>query len=488
MQPIYYRSITEIRQALDAGKLTSRQLMDVLIDRSEAVDDRIGAFLHRDFVDARAQADAADARRKSGKSLGPLDGIPVAIKDVLAVKGQPLTCASRMLEDFISPYDAGCISRLKAQGCILWGRLNMDEFAMGSATENSAFQKTRNPWDTDRTPGGSSGGSAAAVAAGEAIAALGTDTGGSVRQPAAFCGIVGVKPTYGRISRHGLVAYASSLDQVGTCTRTIADAALLLDAICGHDALDSTSLDLPKTDFVAALREDQQQPRKIGIAREFFGAGLDPEVKACMDAAIRFYKSHGCEILDISLPNVSLAVPVYYLIATAEASSNLARFDGVRYTHRSESANDAINLFSKSRAEGFGAEVKRRILLGTFVLSTGYYDAYYLRAQKIRTLIRQDFEQAFRKVDAILSPAAPTPAFPIGAHKEDPLALYLSDLHTIPVNLAGLPALSLPCGFTDSGLPVGMQLIGKALGEAGILQLAQRFESAHDFNRQTPSL
>lgn len=488
MQPIHYRSISAIREDLSSGKLTSRKLMEVLIERTEEVDDRIGAFLHRDFADARAQADAADARRQAGQSLGPLDGIPIAIKDVLAVEGQPLTCASRMLEDFISPYDAGCISRLKAQGAILWGRLNMDEFAMGSATENSAFQKTRNPWDTSRSPGGSSGGSAAAVAAGETIAALGTDTGGSVRQPAAFCGVVGVKPTYGRVSRHGLVAYASSLDQVGTCSRTIADAALLLDAICGHDPLDSTSLNLPATEFAAALKAEDTRPRKIGIAREFMGEGLDPEVKAALDAAVRFYRSHGCEIVDVSLPNVALAVPVYYLIATAEASSNLARFDGVRYSHRSEAASDAINLFSKSRAEGFGAEVKRRILLGTFVLSSGYYDAYYLRAQKIRTLIRHDFEQAFTKVDAILSPAAPTPALPLGTHKGDPLAQYLSDLHTIPVNLAGLPALSLPCGFTDGGLPIGMQLIGKALDEVGILQLAQRFEQAHDFHRQTPSL
>jgi aspartyl-tRNA(Asn)/glutamyl-tRNA(Gln) amidotransferase subunit A len=488
MHPLHYRSITEIRQALNSHEISARQLMDALITRSEALDDRVGAFLHRDFADARAQADASDARRRDGKTLGPLDGIPVSIKDVLAVAGQPLTCGSRMLENYVSPYDAGCISRLKHQGAILWGRLNMDEFAMGSATENSAFQKTRNPWNLNHTPGGSSGGSAAAVAAGETIAALGTDTGGSVRQPAAFCGIVGFKPTYGRVSRHGLVAYASSLDQVGTCTRTIADAALLLNAICGHDPLDSTSLDLPIPDLTAALFEKNSQPRKIGIARELFGAGLDPEIKACLDSAIHFYKSHGCEIIDVSLPHISLSVPVYYLIATAEASSNLARFDGVRYTHRSESATDAINLFSKSRAEGFGAEVKRRILLGTFVLSSGYYDAYYLRAQKIRTLIRRDFENAFKNVDAILSPTTSTAALPLGHNSEDPLAVYLSDLHTIPVNLAGLPAVSLPCGFTNDGLPVGMQLIGKALDENTILQLAQSFECAHDFNRQTPSL
>jgi aspartyl-tRNA(Asn)/glutamyl-tRNA(Gln) amidotransferase subunit A len=434
------------------------------------------------------QAKASDARRAQGKALGPLEGIPIAIKDTLAVKDQPLRCASKMLESYVSPFDATCVRQLRDAGAVIFGRLNMDEFAMGSSTENSAYQTTANPWDLETIPGGSSGGSAAAMAAGEAIATLGTDTGGSIRQPAALCGVVGMKPTYGLISRYGLVAFASSLDQVGPFARTVEDAAILMEAMLGKDALDSTSI-APQgdTNYVQAL-QTKQGPWKLGVPREFFAEGIDPEVKESIETAIDWYRNQGCEIVDISLPHSDLAVPVYYIVATAEASSNLARFDGVRYGHRSEEAKDALSLFTKSRGEGFGEEVKRRIILGTYVLSSGYYDAYYLRAQKVRTLIRNDFEQAFEKVDAILTPTSPTPAFKRGERSDDPLAMYLSDIYTISVNLAGLPALSVPCGFTGSGLPIGLQVIAPAFGEADMFAVAHAFEQAHDYHLQTPAL
>jgi aspartyl-tRNA(Asn)/glutamyl-tRNA(Gln) amidotransferase subunit A len=393
-----------------------------------------------------------------------------------------------MLESYVSPFDATCVRQLRDAGAVIFGRLNMDEFAMGSSTENSAYQTTANPWDLETIPGGSSGGSAAAMAAGEAIATLGTDTGGSIRQPAALCGVVGMKPTYGLISRYGLVAFASSLDQVGPFARTVEDAAILMEAMLGKDALDSTSI-APQgnTNYVQAL-QTKQGPWKLGVPREFFAEGIDPEVKESIETAIDWYRNQGCEIVDISLPHSDLAVPVYYIVATAEASSNLARFDGVRYGHRSEEAKDALSLFTKSRGEGFGEEVKRRIILGTYVLSSGYYDAYYLRAQKVRTLIRNDFEQAFEKVDAILTPTSPTPAFKRGERSDDPLAMYLSDIYTISVNLAGLPALSVPCGFTGSGLPIGLQVIAPAFGEADMFAVAHAFEQAHDYHLQTPAL
>jgi len=393
-----------------------------------------------------------------------------------------------MLESYVSPFDATCVRQLRDAGAVIFGRLNMDEFAMGSSTENSAYQTTANPWDLETIPGGSSGGSAAAMAAGEAIATLGTDTGGSIRQPAALCGVVGMKPTYGLISRYGLVAFASSLDQVGPFARTVEDAAILMEAMLGKDALDSTSI-APQgnTNYVQAL-QTKQGPWKLGVPREFFAEGIDPEVKESIETAIDWYRNQGCEIVDISLPHSDLAVPVYYIVATAEASSNLARFDGVRYGHRSEEAKDALSLFTKSRGEGFGEEVKRRIILGTYVLSSGYYDAYYLRAQKVRTLIRNDFQQAFEKVDAILTPTSPTPAFKRGERSDDPLAMYLSDIYTISVNLAGLPALSVPCGFTGSGLPIGLQVIAPAFGEADMFAVAHAFEQAHDYHLQTPAL
>lgn len=488
MPPLHYNTIAQIAHSLKVGETTSVEVTQAVLDRIKAVDDQVQAFLSLDAVDAIAQAQASDERRAQGSTFGPLDGIPIAIKDTLAVKDQPLRCASKMLESYTSPFDATCIRQLRDAGAVIFGRLNMDEFAMGSSTENSAYQTTSNPWDLGTIPGGSSGGSAAAMAAGEAIATLGTDTGGSIRQPAALCGVVGMKPTYGLISRYGLVAFASSLDQVGPFTRCVEDAALLMEAMLGKDVLDSTSI-RPQGDthYVQALQK-KKGPWKLGVPREFFGKGIDPEVKANIEKAIEWYRSQGCAIIDISLPHSDLAVPVYYIVATAEASSNLARFDGVRYGHRSAAADDAVSLFTKSRGEGFGEEVKRRIILGTYVLSSGYYDAYYLRAQKVRTLIRNDFENAFEQVDAILTPTSPTPAFKRGERSDDPLSMYLSDIYTISVNLAGLPAISVPSGFTKAGLPIGLQVIAPAFGEADMFAVAHAFEQAHDYYQQTPKL
>ncbi|TVP79128.1 MAG: Asp-tRNA(Asn)/Glu-tRNA(Gln) amidotransferase subunit GatA [Puniceicoccaceae bacterium] len=488
MSTLNSKTISELAAMLAAGETTSVAITQAVIDRTVAVDGQVKAFLSSDPADALAQAQASDERRAAGQSLGPLDGIPIGIKDTLAVKDQPLRCASKMLEHYVSPFDATCIAKLRVAGAVIWGRLNMDEFAMGSSTENSAYQTTANPWNLETIPGGSSGGSAAAVAAGEAIATLGTDTGGSIRQPAALCGVVGMKPTYGLISRYGLVAFASSLDQVGPFARTVEDAALLMEAMLGQDPLDSTSIAPQGETRYAAALQTKRGPWKLGVPKEFFGEGIDPEVKASIEQAIDWYRDQGCEIVDISLPHSELAVPVYYIVATAEASSNLARFDGVRYTHRSEAANDALTLFTKSRGEGFGDEVKRRIILGTYVLSSGYYDAYYLRAQKVRRLILGDFEKAFEQVDAILTPTSPTPAFKRGERSDDPLAMYLSDVYTISVNLAGLPAISIPSGFTQSGLPIGLQVIGKAFGEADMFAVAHAFEQGHDYWAKTPTL
>ena len=488
MSELYFKTITELAAMLSAGETTSAAITQAVIDRTVAVEDRVKAFLHTDAEDALIQAKASDERRAAGKAIGPLYGIPVGIRDILAVKDQPLRCASKMLENYVSPFDATCIVKLRSAGAVIWGRLNMDEFAMGSSTENSAYQTTANPWNLETIPGGSSGGSAAAVAAGEAIATLGTDTGGSIRQPAGLCGVVGMKPTYGLVSRYGLVAFASSLDQVGPFTRTVEDAALLLQAMLGEDPLDSTSIETPETpDYSAALQE-KTGPWKLGVPRQFFEKGIDSEVKAAIDHAIDWYARQGCEIVDIALPHSELAVSVYYIVATAEASSNLARFDGVRYGHRSSEVSDAHTLYTKSRGEGFGEEVKRRIILGTYVLSSGYYDAYYLRAQKVRRLILGDFEKAFGQVDAILTPTSPTPAFRHGERADDPLAMYLSDIYTISVNLAGLPAISIPAGFTAGGLPIGLQVIGKAFGEADMFAVANAFEQAHDYTRKTPNL
>ena len=474
-------TITALRQAYSSGDLSPVDAIQSLSDTIESRDGEIGGYLSRDTEAALTEAKNADL------SL-PLGGVPVAIKDLINVKGQPCGCASKILsENYTSPYDATVIRKLRAAGAIPFGRANMDEFAMGSSTENSAIKPTRNPWDTTRIPGGSSGGSAAVVAAGEAIAALGSDTGGSIRQPAALCGVVGLKPSYGRVSRFGLVAFASSLDQIGPMTHTVEDSALLLQAIAGSDERDSTCLDDQVPDYIEAIGHDIKGLR-IGLPAEYFAEGLDPEVKASVEAAIAQLESLGAETVPLSLPHTEYAVAIYYIIATAEASANLARFDGVRYGHRADAPADLLDHYERSRAEGFGAEVKRRILLGTYVLSSGYYDAYYLQAQKARTLIRKDFTEAFEKCDLIASPVTPTPAFPIGEKSNDPLQMYLADIYTIAANLAGICGISVPCGFskseTGSDLPIGLQLLGPNLGEPTLLKAAHAFEQSTDWHKK----
>jgi aspartyl-tRNA(Asn)/glutamyl-tRNA(Gln) amidotransferase subunit A len=466
-------SLLSLRAQLRDGSLTPTGLIDDLATKIAAADAEVGAYLSYDVEAARTEAAAADL------SL-PLGGIPIAIKDNINVLGQPCTCGSRFLsENYTSPYDATVIRKLRAAGAIPFGRLNMDEFAMGSATENSALQTTRNPRDLTRIPGGSSGGSAASVAAGTAFASLGSDTGGSIRQPASHCGVVGLKPSYGRVSRYGLVAFASSLDQIGPLTNTVEDAALVLQAIAGHDPLDSTSLDLPVPDYTAELN-DGVKGLKLGLPKEYFGDGIDPAVRAKVMAAVEKLAAQGAEIVEISLPHTEYAVATYYVIAPAEASSNLSRFDGIRYGHRATNPGDLLDLYRRSREEGFGPEVKRRIILGTYVLSSGYYDAYYTKAQKVRTLIRRDFEQAFEQVDAILSPVAPAPARKLGEFSDDPLHEYLSDIFTIAANLAGNCAISVPAGTvtSDTGgeLPVGLQILGPHFGEAKLLRIAKAAE------------
>ncbi len=483
---LFYQTIPALAAKLAGRELTAVELMQAVIARTRAVEPRVRAFNSSDEADALAQAAASDARRAAGQARGVLEGIPLGLKDVIAVKDQPLTASSKMLANFVSPYDATVTTKLKAAGAVLYGRLNCDEFAMGSSTENSAFHPTGNPWDVSRVPGGSSGGSSAALAAGCAVATLGSDTGGSIRQPAALCGVVGLKPTYGLVSRYGLIAYASSLDQIGPFARTVEDAAIVLGAIAGHDERDSTSFRAEIPDYRAELSA-RRGPWKLGIPKEYFGAGLDPEIAAAVERAVDFYRSRGCEIREVSLPHTQYCLDTYYIIATAEASSNLARYDGIRYGHRSKAAKDIVDLYFQSRAEGFGAEVKRRIILGTYVLSSGYYDAYYLRAQKVRTLIRQDFLNAYKEVDALLTPTSPIPAFKLG-EKSDPLAMYLCDIYTIGVNLAGLPAISVPCGFTGGDLPIGLQLIGQPFREAELLAIARAYEQAHDWSRRYPNL
>ena len=481
----HFLTIHQLLEQLRAGELSSREATQACLDRVEKVDDRLNAFISVDATDALAQADAADQSRAAGEDL-PMLGVPVAIKDVLAVKDQPLNCASKILGEFNSPYDATVIQKLRAAGAVVFGRLNMDEFAMGSSNENSAFGPARNPWNTDCTPGGSSGGSAVAVAADQCIASLGSDTGGSIRQPAALCGCVGLKPTYGRVSRYGLVAFASSLDQVGPFTKDVRDAATLLQVIAGSDDLDSTNVPEPVPDYSAALSGDVKGLR-IGLPREYQVEGMDPEVKAAADAAVKQLESLGAEVKEISLPHTEYAIATYYIIATAEASANLARFEGVRYGARLDGA-DPEEMNRKTRGAGFGEEVKRRIILGTYVLSSGYYDAYYLRAQKVRTLIRQDFLKAFEEVDLIASPTTPTPAFKIGEKAGDPLQMYLSDIYTISCNLAGLCGISVPCGFSKAGLPIGLQLLGKPFGEPDLLRAAHAYEQATDWHTYRPNL
>ncbi|SRR5579875_2281865 len=480
---LYKLTIAEAHARLSRGEISSRELTRACLDRIAAVDSRVHAFLSVIEDQALAQADDADARLRAG-SAPTLCGIPLGIKDIFCTRGIRTTCASRILENFVPPFDATVIERLRAAGAVFLGKTNMDEFAMGSSTENSAFGPTRNPFDLERVPGGSSGGSAAAVAADECIAALGTDTGGSIRLPAAFCGIVGIKPTYSRVSRYGVIAYASSLDQVGPFTKTVRDAAVMLHALAGVDPRDSTCSARSAPDYTKALTGEVKNLR-IGVPREYFVEGMQPEVERAIRAALASYRELGAETVEISLPHTEYAIAAYYLIATAEASANLARYDGVRYGLRVDAA-DHIELYNRSRDAGFGAEVKRRIMLGTFALSAGYYDAYYLKAQKVRTLIRRDFEQAFEHCDLIATPTTPATAFKIGERTADPLQMYLSDIFTISVNLAGLPGLAMPCGYDDRGLPIGLQLIGPPFGEEIILRAGDAFERV--FTPRRPEL
>lgn len=479
---IYDLTIHELHDRLKKKEISSVEATQACLDRIEEMDDKVRAFITVTGEEALKSAAEADCRIAAGE-MDILTGIPVALKDIFLTKGTRTTCASKILHNFVPPYDATSWLKLKERGAVLLGKLNQDEFAMGSSCESSHFGPTCNPWDLERIPGGSSGGSAACIAAREAIATLGTDTGGSIRQPASHCGCVGLKPTYGRVSRYGVIAYASSLDQVGPITRDVADCAIMLGAVAGYDPADSTSVNLPVPDYTGALARDVKG-MKIGLPKECFIAGLDPDVQKAMDVAISTYREMGAQFVEISLPTLDYAVAAYYLIATAEASSNLARYDGVRFGHRSESAQGLTEMFSKSRAEGFGTEVKRRIMLGTYALSSGYYDAYYLKAQKVRTLIMHDFLSAFDRVDVILSPVAPTPAFKIGEKVNDPLQMYLSDIFTIPVNLAGTCAISVPAGFSGEGLPIGMQLIGKPFGEETIIRAAYAFEQATEWHKR----
>ena len=478
MSAITDLTISELQAGFRRGDFTPADAVRALEDRIATVDPSIGAYLSRDFETALAAAEKVDINL-------PLGGVPIGIKDAINVLGESCTCSSKMLAGYKSPYDATVIGKLRAAGAIPFGRLNMDEFAMGSSTENSAYQITRNPWDTSRIPGGSSGGSAASVAAREAFATLGSDTGGSIRQPASLCGVVGLKPSYGRVSRYGLVAFASSLDQIGPIARTTRDCAGILNAIAGKDSHDSTSLDLPAEDFTSQLGRDLKGI-KIGIPREYFVDGMDKRVREKVEAAVRQCEHLGAEMVEVSLPHTSYAVGVYYIIATAEASANLARFDGVRYGHRAQNPRDLLDHYMRSREEGFGSEVKRRIILGTYVLSSGYYDAFYLRAQKVRTLIRQDFTNAFEKVDALICPTSPDLAFKIGERTDDPLRMYLADIFTIATNLAGICGISVPCGLVEEDgkpLPVGLQFLGKAMDESRLLGIADAFETSQAIAR-----
>ena len=471
-------AVAEWRQQLESGEVSARELTDQHLSRIADVEPSLHAYLEVTADRARADADRIDAARSAGEDLPPLAGVPLAIKDNLCTKGVTTTCASRMLEGFVPPYESTVTGKLWDAGAVLLGKTNLDEFAMGGSTETSAFGPTANPWNLDHVPGGSSGGSAAAVASGGCMASLGSDTGGSIRQPASFCGVVGLKPTYGRISRYGLVAFASSLDQVGPFTSNVADAAALLQVMAGHDPRDSTSLKAPVPDYSADLTKSIKGLR-VGLVRECFEQeGLDPEVKASVMAAAEQLQALGAELVDVSCPRFSDGIATYYVIAPSEASANLARYDGVKYGYRAQDADSLAAMTARSRAEGFGSEVQRRILIGTYALSAGYVDAYYKKAQQVRTLIRRDFDAAYQSVDVLLTPTAPTPSFRKGAHADDPLAMYLADLLTIPANLAGLPAISVPCGFNAAGLPIGVQLIGNVLEESRLLQVAHQYEQA----------
>lgn len=475
MENLYSQTAHALRKAIETEGLEPKRIIEQLFSRIDSVDGRVKAFV-------RVNKHASQANH-----TGKLAGIPVAIKDNICVMDEETTCGSRILKGFKPPYDATVVRKLKDAGAVLMGKVNMDEFAFGSSCETSCYGPTRNPWDLERIPGGSSGGSAASVAADEAVMALGSDTGGSIRQPAALCGVVGLKPTYGRVSRYGLIAFASSLDQIGPITKDVTDSALLLSVIAGYDEMDSTSVDMPVPDYSKSLVRDVRGLR-IGVPKEYFIEGLDREVGEAVRSAIRLYKDMGASIVDISLPHTEYAVSAYYIVGPAEASSNLARFDGVQYGFRAEGSKDLIDMYTRTRSEGFGDEAKRRILLGTYCLSSGYYDAYYLKAQKVRTKIKEDFEKAFKVCDCIVTPTAPTPAFKIGEKSDDPLSMYLSDIYTIPANLAGLPAISIPCGFSSGGLPIGLQILAKPFDEETIFRTAYSFEQAADFHTRKPKL
>jgi aspartyl-tRNA(Asn)/glutamyl-tRNA(Gln) amidotransferase subunit A len=469
-------TIDSTRTAIAAKQITASALVEQFYGKIKAEDPEIHAYLTLSEDRALKQAKDIDTLVTKGDPLPPLAGVPIGIKDVMVTKGVRTTAGSKVLGNFIPPYDCTAVARLETAGAIILGKMNCDEFAMGSSNENSAYGPVRNPRDKSRVPGGSSGGSAAAVAAGTAVATLGSDTGGSIRQPASFCGVVGLMPTYGRVSRYGLIAFASSLDHIGPLTKTVKDAAILLRVIAGRDPLDSTSAHVPVPDYEADLMQSVAG-LKIGVPKEYFGEGLDPEVRAAVEAGISRLRVAGCEIIPISLPHTAYAIPTYYVIATAEASANLARFDGVRYGYRAKGARTLTEMYRKSRDEAFGTEVKRRIMLGTYALSSGYYDAYYLKAQRVRTLLTRDFEQAFQKVDAIVTPTAPTPAFKLGEKSDDPLSMYLADIYTVTADLAGIPGISVPCGNTQSGLPIGLQVLGRHFDESTVLRVASSIES-----------
>jgi aspartyl-tRNA(Asn)/glutamyl-tRNA(Gln) amidotransferase subunit A len=479
-------TLCELQKKFTAGEVTATEIVRAYFLRIGQVEPKVKAYVTQVKESALAQAEALDRKLKGWRKTQAMTGMPVALKDNICTDGVTTTCSSRMLRNFVPPYDATVVAKLRRQEYILLGKTNLDEFAMGSSTENSAFGPSRNPWNLQCVPGGSSGGSAAAVAADECVAALGSDTGGSIRQPAAFCGVVGLKPTYGRVSRYGLVAFASSLDQIGPITKDVSDAAFLLGVIAGHDPMDSTSADVPVPDYMRSLKKKDLRKLKVGVPQEFFGEGLDPEVEQAVRAAIDELKNLGAEVKDIQLPRTDAAVAVYYVLATAEASSNLARYDGVKFGLRAKETKDLLDLYMKTRQEGFGPEVKRRIMLGTYALSSGYYDAYYAKAQAVRTLICQDFEAAFNEVDLIVTPVTPTPAFKLGEKSEDPLQMYLSDIFTISVNLAGLPAIAVPCGFSRANLPIGLQLIGRPFEEETLLRAAHAYEQATQWHLKKP--
>jgi aspartyl-tRNA(Asn)/glutamyl-tRNA(Gln) amidotransferase subunit A len=484
--PVHEWTLLEAARKVRAGEVSSSELTAALLTRVKTLDPKVNAYVTVLPEEAMAQAAACDEELARGSLRGPLHGVPVGLKDIFCTRGIRTTCGSRILHNFLPPYDAAVTERVLAAGAVLLGKHNMDEFAMGSSTETSFFGPSHNPWNLSRIPGGSSGGTAAAVAAGMCFAGIGTDTGGSIRQPASLCGVVGLKPTYGRVSRYGMIAFASSLDQAGPLTRTVADAAALLEVIAGHDPRDSTSVDLPVPRYVAAVQRPVEGLR-IGLPREYFqGEGLDPAVKAAVEGALRALTEQGARAVEVSLPHTSFALSTYYLIAPAEASSNLARYDGVRYGHRAEGASGLVEMMSRTRAEGFGSEVKRRVMIGTYALSAGYYEAFYGKAQKVRTLIRRDFAAAFEAADVLLTPTAPTPAFRLGEKTDDPLTMYLSDIFTIPCNLAGIPGISVPCGFSPDGLPIGAQLLANHFNEEALFTAAGAIERAKPLPRLAP--